>query len=256
MKKILTTLFAMVLVACGSKKNIVSEENAAESISSKSIVENHYKINRDFKTLYIKSNVKYSDPKLSQSVSAEIRMDKDKQILVSIRLLGITWAKAYITPKEVKYYEKINGKFFEGNYNTLSKWLGTDLDFSKVQNMLVGQAMDDLDRGKYKATIENSWYKLEDLAKTETNKSFFFEAGNFLIKKQEIVQAEKNRSLTVFYPAHKEHPKLVLPAKIDIMAQESKKTTEINIEYNSVTFDENLSFPYSVPDGYEKINID
>jgi hypothetical protein len=31
--------------------------------------------------------------------------------------------------------------------------------------------------------------------------------------------------------------------------------TEILIDYNSITFNEDLSFPYSVPDGYDRIFI-
>lgn len=256
MKKGLLVVMLAFLAACGSKKNIIAEESAGEAISASKIIENHYKLNKEFKTLYIKSNVKYKDDKLSQGVSAEIRIKKDEQILVSIRLLGITWAKAYITPKEVKYYEKLNSKYFEGNYSTLSKWLGTDLDFSKVQNMLVGQAMDNLEKGKYKATVAENLYKLTDTHDAKNEKTFFFEAGNFLIKKQQIVQSDKKRSLDVSYPSHKEHPQLSLPASIEILALDGNKKTEISIDYSSVTFDENLSFPYSVPEGYEKINID
>jgi hypothetical protein len=36
--------------------------------------------------------------------------------------------------------------------------------------------------------------------------------------------------------------------------QKSEKTT-ININYNSITFNEELSFPYSVPNSYERIFI-
>ena len=36
-----------------------------------------------------------------------------------------------------------------------------------------------------------------------------------------------------------------------IDANQKNKTTNINIDYNTVTFNEELSFPYSVPEGYE-----
>ena len=107
----------------------------------------------DFKTLYIKSNVKYNDEKQSQNLTAEIKIKKDEQILVSIRFLGITMAKALITPASVSYYEKLNSTYFEGDFSTLSKWLGTDLDFNKVQNILIGQAIDDLTKGKYQDSL-------------------------------------------------------------------------------------------------------
>jgi hypothetical protein len=35
---------------------------------------------------------------------------------------------------------------FEGDFSALSQWLGTDLDYNKIQNLLVGEALDDLRR--------------------------------------------------------------------------------------------------------------
>ncbi len=251
---LLLVFFGIMLVSCKAKK-VISEAKATEELSADKIIESHYSNKKDFTTLYIKSSARYKDDNQSQSVTAEIRIKKDEKILVSIRFLGITMAKALITPNEVKYYEKINSNYFEGDYRTLSKWLGTDLDFTKVQNMLIGQAMDDLKRSKCTAEIESKFHKLENTT-GGTEKAFFFEASNFLIKKQKITQAAKNRMLQVSYPAHKDYPSIVLPTELLIEASNNNKKTNISIEYNSVSFNEDLSFPYSVPDGYERIFID
>lgn len=256
MKKYVIIIVGIFMFSCNAKKAVVAEESASEVIASSKIIDNHYKLKRDFSTVYIKSSAKYKDDKNSYNVSAEIRIKKDEQILVSVRFLGITMAKALITPKEVKYYEKIGAKYFEGNYAGLSKWLGTDLDFQKVQNMLIGEAMDDLTKGKYKTTIAENLYKLEDTSNSNTTKAFFFEAANFLIKKQEIAQSKEDRMVNVSYPNHKEYKEAVLPLNIQIEAFQKGKKTSIGIDYNSVSFNESLSFPYSVPDGYERIFID
>lgn len=254
MKKYISLLLLVFLASCKTK-SVVAEASAKEALSADKIITSHYDNKRNFKTLYIKASARYKDDNQSQSVTAEIKILKDEKILVSIRFLGITMAKALITPTEVKYYEKINSNYFEGDYTMLSRWLGTDLDYQKVENMLVGEAMDDLKKGKYKTSIEDKLYKL-DATNSGTEKAFFFEAANFLIKKQEITQASKNRMLQVAYPAHKEHAKMFLPAEIAIEAFNKEKKTTINIEYNTVNFDEELSFPYSVPDGYDRIFID
>ena len=244
------------LVSCKAKKALLSEAKATDEIAAKTIIENHYKTKKDFKTLYIKADVSYKDDSQTQNLSAEIKIEKDEMILVSIRFIGITMAKALITPKEVKYYEKINGKYFEGDFSTLSKWLGTDLDFYKVQNLLVGQALDNLEKEKYKASIEESWYKLIENSNKETEKTFYFEANNFLIKKQIINQSNKNRKLEINYPKYKTFSATNLPSEIIIDAVENDKKTNINITYNAATFNEEMSFPYSVPGGYDKILIE
>ncbi|MDR6968700.1 hypothetical protein J2X31_002726 [Flavobacterium arsenatis] len=243
------------LVSCKSKA-VIAEATATKKMSADKIVSNHYAVKKEFKTAYIKADVSYKDDKQSLNVSADIRIKKNEQILLSLRFFGITMAKALITPKEVKYYEKSGNKYFEGDYTTLSKWLGTDLDFNKVQNMLIGQAFDDLNDGKYDASIEDGFYKLNDKSNKNTEKAFFFEASQFLIKKQEISQKSKNRMLKVSYPSHKDYPEVILPTQLIIEALQDNTATKINIEYKSATFNEELSFPYSVPDGFDRIFID
>lgn len=255
MKKYIGLLVLAFLVSCKAKKAVVSETTATESLSADKVINGHYNSKRDFKTLYIKASIGYKGPKASQNVNAEIRIQKDQKILISIRVLGITMAKGLITPTEVKYYEKINGTFFEGDYTSLSKWLGTDLDFNKVQNMLIGQAIDDLHKGKYKTSIENELYKLHDTSNKDTEKEFFFEGSKFLVKEEEITQKSKNRMLHVSYPNYKEYPEMVLPTEIQIEAFEKENKTSIRIEYNTATFNEEMSFPYSAPEGYERTFI-
>jgi hypothetical protein len=254
MKKYILLLLLVSMASCKSKA-ILAEGKAGTDANASSIIQMHYANLPDFKSIYIKADARYEDDENTQNVSAEIKIEKDKQILVSIRFLGITMAKALITPKQVKYYEKIGGKYFEGDYTTLSRWLGADLDYSKVQNLLVGRAMDDLSRSKYTSTIED---KLHKLSATEGGnaKSFYFESTKALIKKQEIVQAAQKRNLTVEYPNYAQHGVAFLPTAVLIEALHPKGKTNITVDYNSATFNEELSFPYSVPEGYERIFID
>jgi len=257
MKKIITlVLLVGFIVSCKTKQAVVTEGSASESKAAREIIDGHYKNIKDFKTLHISAGAKYKDSKQSQSVSADIRIKKDEIILVSVRVLGITVAKALITPTRVSYYEKIGNKYFDGNYALLSRWLGTELDFNKVQNMLLGEAMDDLNKGTYKAIIEGGRYKLTSTAKGGITKEFLFEGANYLLKHQTIAQGgQQPRSVDISYPAHKEHAKAVLPTEVNIEALQKDKVN-IELDYNTVNFDENLTYPYEVPEGYEQVFID
>jgi hypothetical protein len=260
MKKGLFILAIIFLSSCKSKAVLVETKTPATGakeenvLTSDKIIQNHYNNKSDFSTLYIRASAKYKHEDDSQSVSAEIKIKKDEKILVSIRVLGITMAKALITPNEVKYYEKIGGNYFEGNYEALSQWLGTDLDFNKIQNMLIGQPIDDLTKGNYVFSETDKFYKL-NAVENNTEKSFFFEAERFLLKKQEIIQAEKERSFEVNYPNFQDLSSRIFPSALTINAFQKKEKTTIIVDYNSITFNEDLSFPYSVPDGYDRIYI-
>lgn len=255
MKKIFALLAILALVSCKSKAVVTEATIPVDHLAAKKIIASHYDNKSDFSTLYIKANARYSDDKQSQNVTAEIRIKKDEQILISIRFLGITMAKASITPTSVSYYEKIKGSYFEGDFSTLSKWLGTDLDYSKIQNMLLGEALDDLKKGKYTESLVEQLYRLDDLSNGNTKKTFYINSNDFSVNKQEITQTAEGRMIQVAYSDIKEYKEALMPTNVLINAYQAKGKTEINLDYNTISFNEELSFPYSVPNGYNRIII-
>lgn len=257
MRRILPFLLVLALLSCKSKQKVIASQpiTSGTTATVSNVIKNHYAIKRDFKTAYIKANVDYADNKQSLSLSADIRIKKDEIILVSIKMLGITMAKAIITPTQVRYYEKIGGKFFEGDYKTLSNLLGTDLDFQKAQNMLLGQAIDDLSKGNYTLSMEEGLPKLEETTKENFNKSYLFDENSFWLKRQVITQKTPERKMMVNYSNYNSYPECVLPGELLIFANQDNKATNITIEYKNASFNEDLTFPYSVPSGYEQIKL-
>ncbi len=254
MKKIIIVFIGLILlVSCRTKQSVL-ESAANESLAAAKIISGHYENIKDFNTLNIRANAKYKDEKQSHSVTADIRIKKDQIIWINVKLLGFPVAKALITPNKVGYYEKINNTYFEGDFSLLSNWLGTDLDFNKVQNLLIGNAIDDLTKAKYVAKIEKKLYQLTEKSKNNTFKVFDFEAGNFLLKKETIFQVQENRKLEIYYPSHKKQNAVFLPNAINIKAQQ-KEIVFIDLEYKNILFNENLSYPFSIPRGYDQINV-
>ncbi|MGO4772804.1 DUF4292 domain-containing protein [Flavobacterium sp. W22_SRS_FK3] len=257
MKKYIAILIVTIFMISCKSKGIAVQNSSTETPAKidKKTVEKHYENKLDFSTLYIKASAKYVDEKQSQNVTAEIKIEKDKQILVSIRFLGITMAKALITPTAVSYYEKINSSYYEGDFTSLSKWLGTELDYSKVQNLLVGEALDDLRKGKYTQTIVENLIRLEDEKEMNIKKAYYLEPEKYLLQKEQILQSAENRMLEIKYADSKIFNQGILPTSIEINAIQPKGRTDINLNYNTISFNEELSFPYSVPSGYKKIII-
>ncbi|MBW1657470.1 DUF4292 domain-containing protein [Flavobacterium quisquiliarum] len=258
MKKYIAVLILSVAVVSCKTKAVAVQNNTSPIVApkeDKKVIEKHYDNKLDFSTLYIKASAKYVDEKQSQNVTAEIRIEKDKQILISVRFLGITMAKALITPDAVSYYEKINSTYYEGDFTSLSKWLGTDLDYSKVQNLLIGEAFDDLRKGKYTQTIVENLFRLDEEKDANLKKTFFLDGEKYLIQKEEISQPSENRTLQIAYSDSKTFDQGILPTSIEINAVQPKGKTSINLNYNNISFNEQLSFPYSVPSGYKKMTI-
>ena len=253
MKSILSAFLIVFLIGCKSKQSVTTAA-ANENTEVSKVINGHYKNQHDFKTLNIRANAKYEDEKQSHSMKADIRIKKDEIIWINIKFLGIPMAKAMITPTKVSYYEKINNTYFEGDFSMLSNWLGTDLDFNKVQNLFLGKAIDDLTKDKWVSEVVEKMFKLSLPNSSDIAKEFYFEGANYLLKKETITQASKNRNLEIRYPSFKEEKGMFLPNEINIKASQ-KNNVSIDIEYKHTTFNENLSYPYSVPSGYTAVEI-
>lgn len=252
--KLIVLLF-LIFTSCKSKKNIVGGD-AVKSVSTKRIIHNHYEDVFDQQTIDAKLNAKYKDKSKSVSINIKMRLEKDKAIWMSATKFGIPVAKVLITPTRVSYYEKLSNTYFDGDFSLLSKWLGTDLDYEKVQNLLLGQALLNLKEGRYNSAVLNEAYQLTPKKKNELfSILFFLNPKNFKLDKQEIRHPEKEQALLVSYPNYQEVNGQQIPKNVEITAIDNKKTTNINIDYRSVEFNKKLTFPFSIPDGYTEITL-
>ena len=230
--------------------------NIIEDISTRKIISNHYEHNFNQKTVNANLNAKYSDNKMSTSINIKLRIEMDKTIWMSATKFGFPLAKVKITPNRVSYYEKLKGTYFDGDFSLLSEWLGTELDFEKVQNILLGQAVLNLKNEKYDSKIDNRLYQLSPKKKNELfGILFFLNPENFKLNRQEITNTEKQQLLSVSYANYKNIQGEQFPENINIRATDHEKLTTINIEYKSVEFNEKLTFPFEIPSGYKAISL-
>lgn len=230
--------------------------DSIEDISTKKIISNHYNNNFNQKTVNANLNAKYSDNKMSTSVNIKLRIDMDKTIWMSATKLGFPLAKVKITPDRVSYYEKLKGTYYDGDFALLSKWLGTELDYEKVQNILLGQAVLNLKKEKYDSKIDNRLYQLSPIKENELfGILFFMNPDNFKLNRQEITNTEKQQMLSVSYANYKDIKGEQFPENINIRATDRNNLTTINIEYKSVEFNEELTFPFEIPSGYKEITL-
>lgn len=251
--KLMRILALVVLTfsfSCKSNK-ILSDAKADKSLSARVIIKNHYKNQLDFKTLAGRIRIDYSDGYGTSSIGVSLRMEKDKAIWISAPL-GVV--KALITPDRVSFYNKLDNEYFDGDFSYLSQMLGTDINFEKVQNLLLGQALLDLREERYLAEVNGDNYELKPRRAMELFKPLFrIEPGNFKVAVQQLSQPWNKRLLEIRYKNYQQKDKRILPNEIGIVAIDSDQRTTIAIEYRSMEFNKRLNFPYKIPKGFEEI---
>lgn len=244
-------VFLLTLGSCKSTKSISGGEVNAR-MSAKNIITAHYSNQPKFKTLRGRVKIDYANGDDSQGVNVSLRMEKDKVIWMSAPL-GVV--KVHITPNKVSFYNKLQNEYFDGDFSYLSDLLGTELDFEKVQNLLLGNAVLDLRKEKFNSEVYNGNYQLKPKKARELFKILFqLEPKNFKIAEQEISQPENARQLMAKY-TYQDISGNVLPDEVKIIAEESGDLTTIDLSFRNLELNKPMNFPYKVPKGYDKITL-
>ena len=251
--KIVSVIVVLICFGCKSAKRITSSGDLNNKLSSKQIIKAHSKSNANFKTLQSRVKVEYAQGDMSQSHSINLRMEKDKTIWLSATL-GIVRAK--ITPTKVSFYNKLDNTYFDGDFSLISDLLGTELNFEKVQNMLLGEALFNLEDNNYSSDVHEKSYVLQPKRQNELLEIFLlFNPAHFKMDSQQLWQNLKHRMLQIDYKSYQEIDKQILPQNIKITATEENLATIINMEFKSITLDGELRFPFRIPSGFEEIVI-
>jgi len=242
-------ILVVLFTSCKAKKAAL-EGTIDASLSTRKIIQNHYNRALEFQTMSGKVKIDYQEGGSNQGVTLSLRMKKDEAIWVSAPL-GIF--KAYITPERVSFYNKLEGEYFDGNFAYLSDLLGYEMDFGKVQNVLIGNTVLDLRDGKYASTIEEQGYFLRPKQQKELFKILFsLEPQNFRVKSQQISQPERNRFLKMDYGYQNIESKIA-PSMVKIEAVNEEGVRSIGLDFRNIEFDRKLNFPYKIPKGFKLV---
>jgi hypothetical protein len=241
------------LSACKSTKNLTHSATVDANLSAKQIIKNHQQAQAKFKTLVGKLKADYKKGDESTGTTINLRIEKDKTIWMSA---PFSMAKVLITPDQVSFYNKLDNTYFEGDFKLLSDFVGTDLDFKKVQNILLGESLFELDKGRYNVHEKDNSYALTPKKQRTLFEIFYLvNPSHFKMDAQSLSQSQHNRFLEVNYKSYQEIGKTSLPHQIDIIASDNGSKTLLNLELKSVELNKSVRFPFKIPSGFKRITL-
>lgn len=249
-------LAILTLTSCGGGRAITGSSTANNSLALKDIIASHKKASPNFKTMAARVQLVYKDEKKEQSITASLRIEKDKKIWIKASFLGVTIAKVLITPSSVSYYESVGKTYFQGDFSLISEFLGTELTFEQAQAILLGQSIFQLTNSTYKADVVNNTYRLLPKKQpTDFITALFLEPTHFKVKTETLSQPSENRLLTVNYGSYVAQEGSVYPSEINIDATEGDEKTSIEINYRKIDLNVSVNFAFDIPDGYNEIRL-
>ena len=251
--KILILVFGFILFGCKSTKLVSSGGKLSNSITSQQLIKKHQNKEVRFKTLQSKVKIEYIQGDRSQSHTINLRIKKDNVIWMSSTLSVV---RVKITPDKVRYYNKLDNTYFDGDFALISDFLGTELNFENVQNLLFGEALFDLNDQFYDNDVHEKSYVLFPKDQNTLYEIFFLlNPSHYKMDSQQLSQPLEHRMLQIDYQNYQEVEKQILPGNIKVIALEANEETIVNLEFKSVSLNNELRFPFRIPSGFDEIQI-
>ncbi len=269
--KILLLFFIVSLAifgsSCKSKKHVMKstiKEHEFPYLYAR-MLENQM----EFDYLNAKFNMVYVQEKGKTNLRGQLRIKNDSLIWMSITpALGIEAARIMLTNDSVMFINRLNKTYFTGKYELIDSLLNTTIDFSLLQSMLVGNDLAQYDVGKYRASVDNEMYRLtirerrkirKYIRKGEINtrvlvQQIWLDPETYRIARIDVKEhgEDENNKLQVYYSDYTSIDGQLFPSKIRIEIT-SQKSILIDVEFNKITLNNPLSFPFRIPGKYESL---
>ena len=254
MKKPLYILVLIALVFSCKSTKVLENYNALESrISVKKIIKNHKKAQSDFNTLQAKLKVVITQEGRSESHTLTLRISKDNTIWINAFL---NMVRLKITPDRILFYNKLENTYFDGEYALINSFLGTDLKFENLQNLLLGQALFEIESNQFEKTPNASSYMLSPKQSNELiDIVYLINPNHFKVDSQQLSQLSMRNRLDIKYQSYQKVDELILPEKMSIAVSNLDAQTTLNLNLKSVVLGQSLRFPFTIPKGYKAIKL-
>jgi hypothetical protein len=207
----------------------------------------------DYKTFSAKVKVEYKgrDGK-NEDVNANIRMYKDSAIWINVNaLLGIDVMRVLITKDSVKLLDKLNKTYTARSVDYLQEVSSLPLDLETVQDLLIGNALF-VDSNIVSYSLKNDKVSMLSLGKWFKNLITLRAHDNILLQsKLDDVDVAKNRTAELLYEEYENKKGFPFSTKRSIIVVEKGKL-QIKLDFKQYDFNEDVSFPFSVPKNYDR----
>lgn len=246
-------IIIVLLYGCGPGKNLKSTVGEIPEMRTKQILKKHIKQHAKFNTLQCKLKIELFQNSKAQSNTVTLRMDRGKTIWINAFLNMI---RIKITPDRVQMYNKIDKTYFDGDFSLIKQLLGIDLDFSNLENLLLGDTFFKHNSSSLNQVKDNSGYTLKPYKLDPTlNVLYRINPFYFKMKTQEISHLKEEIHLKVNYDDFQEINQQLIPSKMAITINEKQNNTFIKLNLKSVSLNQSIRFPFKLPKGYKLLNF-
>lgn len=232
-----------LLVSCGHRKQMRLTE------LSSAMIESYWANQLNYKYLTLKSKVTFIDNGNTTNAAGTFRMKKDSILWASFGLLGFEGARVLITQDSFKLINRMNNTYMARSADYLRNIVGFDVKLGELQDIMVGNA-----------PFSPELYRLittDSIQELQAQKGLILNTVGMNTKLQSVLS---NFSSTVHiqsadftYDEYKKFDSLMVPTVVKALLFLGDRSSNLELNYLSVSSEPIESFPFSVPSNFKRI---
>jgi len=254
-KIILGLILALFLSACASKKIASTNDMNEREVSKrekKNLLEGIFDNTLIFETFSTKAKTRLSLDNKSFNATLNIRIKHNEVIWISANaFLGIEAARIMITPDRIQIINRLQSTYIDKPFDYIYNFTSKELSFSELENLFVGNSLNFYNNPSNTIFSQGSDYKilgnLEDLVYEMSM------GADYNLKKTSLSENNKDQTLQFSYQNHSQVDEKTVPNEVNINLKAAKMNLEAEMKFEDISLNQDLSFPFSVPDRYKKI---
>jgi hypothetical protein len=263
---ILSLLTLLVLASCVSKRKLIKQP--LKEYGEEFLIEKMQGSQAEFEYLSARCNISLLSNKVRTELKGQIRMHYDSIIWISLSpALGIEVARLMVGYDSIRFLNRLEKTYFEGDYQLITRFLGTSIDFNMVQALMLGNDFSYYENNTFRASIDGYTYKLSTTGRKKLRKylkqsetpdilvqSLWLNPENYRINKIHLKEfGDENKRLHIEYLKHDYLEGHFFPVQLRLEVYQQNQRIEIMIDLNSVEINKPQTFPFKVPDRYQKL---
>jgi len=209
----------------------------------------------DFSYLAMKTKFEYSDGANADQYALSIRAKKDSVIWMSIGKAGVEGVRGLLRPDSVFVLDKLKNDAYSYDVNYLQGLIQSDLSFSNIQNLLIGDLLFPYQETDVVSKGETHYILYQK--KKSLHIESFIRFDNMKVERVNVVDSAALSKTTVVYSNFIMADSILVPfmCTLDVAYTKEGQTMkrQVVLTHSKIEFPTKpLNFPFNVPKKYNE----
>jgi hypothetical protein len=245
MNKYIYFLLALLLTSCADRH---LTDGKIKDLSPETVWQENAAAVPAFATLQGKARVDVKGA-MSQQVVADITMQTDSFIGISVRVLGLEAARMLVTPDSVKVIDRLNRQYLPRDFAYFEEQFGFPLRFGDLQDLIAGRPL--LTDATMYPVVNDTRYQFRMSDSGLLNEVWLY--PGFMLDRQQVKSTYPAFDVTHIASNYKKTGSGAFSYFRQILV-EAVENYAIDLDWASVTLDEPVDFSFTVNSRYEVVH--